>query len=153
MTEVTVTDYETREVQRQLYECDQCGKRGDSDVMNTAGFFDGIPNHTARLSDESVATKHLCDECSGVATALKVREKRQHVKERWESFAKTVNKTIPIASVLGSFSLGMLLLLVAGQIRIEGATGVIIEQGIASLMILFWGLGLWTIAVVIAFGD
>jgi hypothetical protein len=133
MTEVTVTDYETREVQRKLYECDHCGKRVDEDDVNTANIHDGPSvNHDSDL----IKKKHLCNECSGVDTALKVRERRQHVKERWESFAETVNWTIKWTVPPLSFTVGVWATVVGGFVGYgTGDAGYIVMEFILGVII------------------
>jgi hypothetical protein len=89
MTQVTVTDFETREVEKIRYKCEHCGEIVTEDEINTIGYMEGagMPDtETRTLTDE----KQLCEGCVSLRRALEIRQKRKYLREWWTTRRKMV---------------------------------------------------------------
>lgn len=103
MTRVTEIEYETTEKEVQKYKCDNCKSVVGEDGINTAVLF---PRDAERKQNWNYGeiveneSKHLCEECIGLRRALRVREKEEYLKARWEGLREKgvsgINILLPI---------------------------------------------------------
>jgi hypothetical protein len=107
MTKTVEKDYETVEKEVTKYKCDAegCENIVEEDEINTAFFVKG-DEHKARPYPEDIfERRHVCEACSGLRTALQIREDK---KSKTEYFREWWSDTkIWLLLVLPSFLIGM----------------------------------------------
>ncbi|UBF23434.1 hypothetical protein HATV-3_gp84 [Haloarcula tailed virus 3] len=155
MSKITVTDYETVEKEQTKYECDHCGVVVDEDDINTVGIFEGVANPTARLSDNSVAVKHLCNGCNDVPKAMRIQAAKATVKDRWEAFAGAVSAGMKPVIITGSSLVGAGAVWFAGNTQPADAAsaGLIVQELITGVVIVLFILAAYTFTLAMFFDD
>jgi len=153
MTEVTVTDYETTEVQKTKYQCDHCGVHCDECEANSVAISEGVAEFDSMEWVNCEEVRHLCEDCLNVREALQIREKRTTIQDRWQSFAEALNPLTNVLWVSGAFLCGVGTIWIVGGATVEGAAGIVVgEVVVSSLMAVFFVMG-YTLLCGAVFGD
>mgnify|MGYP006948679898 FL=1 len=110
MTKTVERDYETVEKEVTKYKCDVegCENIVEEDEINTAFFVRG-DEHKARPYPEDIfERRHVCEACSGLRTALQIREdkksKTEYFREWWSATRVWLFLILP-SFAMGSFAM------------------------------------------------
>ena len=109
MSKVTITDYETVEVEKEKFECDECEGLFDAEDIQLVVFGDD-PDSDITIQNRT-RSKHVCNLCTGFGKALRIQEKKEYMKE--------IGRGLNFSLVFFAFSLGVLSMFFSGAITID----------------------------------